>query len=78
MVKLHTVYLQYQYREQVWPRGWDWGDREERKAVRDYLKKVWKENNNTHPVETTLDNIRREKDSILNVRCQLALAGHRL
>ena len=61
--------LQYRFREQVWPdgRGWDWGDREERKAVRDYLKKVWWDNVHPTTVEATLDTVRNEKNYILNV-----------
>ena len=54
----------------MWPYGRLWGDREERKAVRDYLKKVWKENITTWPVEEdTVETTRREKNSILNVSC---------
>ena len=51
----------------MWPYGRLWGDREERKAVRSYLKKVWEDNNDTHRVEDTLENVRREKDQILYV-----------
>jgi hypothetical protein len=37
--------------------------------VRDYLKKVWEENNDITYVENTLENVRHEKDLILNVSC---------
>lgn len=38
-----------------------------RKAVRDYLKDIWEQNNEVHPVQTTLESVRRERDLILQV-----------
>ena len=53
----------------MWPYGRLWGDREERRAVRDYLWDIWEKNNTVHSVSCTLENVRREKDLILNVSC---------
>ena len=52
----------------MWPYGWLWGDREERKAVRNYLKIIWEENVDTVPVTyDTLETTRTEKNEILQV-----------
>lgn len=54
----------YQLRDQVWPYGQrEWGY--EKRSVRDYLKRIWMDNNITHSVETTLENVRRECTLIL-------------
>lgn len=50
--------------ELVWPFNRLWG--EERQKVRNYLKKKWKDNNDTHSVRDTIPNTRIEKDEILN------------
>ena len=50
----------------AWPIGWQqWG--EERQGIRRYLKRIWKENNITHPVPNTLENARTEAKQILTV-----------
>lgn len=51
----------------MWPYGSLWGDRQERRAVRDHLKKIWEENNNISRVRDTLENVTNEKDEILTV-----------
>lgn len=54
-------------REEIWPYDRLWGDREERRAVRDYLKEKWEENNTITRLQDTYENVRNEKDMILEV-----------
>ena len=54
-------------REEVWPYKDIWGDPEERKRVRDYLKQAWEDNTTIWVVETNLENVREEKDEMLTV-----------
>ena len=61
-------HLQHERREIVWPHEEEWGDRNERRKVRDYLKKVWEENVETHSTRPSLENTRKEKNKILEVR----------
>ena len=35
--------------------------------MRDYLKKIWEENNNVHPVSTNRETVRNEAEKILAV-----------
>ena len=42
--------------------------------MRDYLRKVWMDNNSTHSVESNLENVKRERDLILNVSSPFSLA----
>jgi hypothetical protein len=46
-----------------------WGDREERKAIRTYLRIVWQENNKGSIVKVVSDRVgvQNERDSILKV-----------
>jgi hypothetical protein len=63
-------------REELWPQYREywapvsvWGDREERKAIRTYLRIVWQENNRGSIVNGTNNRVgvENEKDSILKV-----------
>lgn len=55
----------HERREIVWPHEEEWGDRHERRNVRDYLKKIWEENVDTHSTKPSLENTKREKNDIL-------------
>lgn len=56
----------YTHREQEWPYHELWGDREQRREARDYLKKEWKDkSSDPQSVPDTLKKVRREKDLIL-------------
>ena len=57
---------QYQLQEQIWPFSDLWGD--ERREVRDYLKRIWGDNNCHCDVEVTYATVKREAELILAVR----------
>ena len=51
----------------MWPYRDIWGDEEERCRVRDYLKMEWEYHTSIWVVQTNLENVRQEKDEMLNV-----------
>lgn len=58
--------MQKKLRDEVWPYGDDWG--EEKDKVRDYLRLMWEKNIHTEIVTDNIENVRKEKDLILQVR----------
>ena len=59
----------------VWPHKELWGDRDKRREVRDYLKRIWEENNGTVPSEPSMQNTRIEKNDILQASCWLFMTS---
>ena len=55
----------------MWPFGHLWGNKEERRDIRTYLRIVWQENNQGYisRVPNTRDTVEEEKHAILSV-CQ--------